>query len=220
MEWAVLQARTQSVGPSETPLHEVQWVKYRPTSGSHILRDHVEAAVNVYFGRDMEDVVVGELSWLTQCHYWLLGTRPGPAAISLLGKFYQDHDMELVVGDEDRANKDYEQATEEGSVAQLRREIARLRQDLNKARAESAQGARAQLKKSQAEVAKLKTELENKKSFLDLRNSELKRLRKEVQESKELKADLCKLANLEKSNSILREENNRLAKLLQAKAKP
>lgn len=220
LEWAILQARTLDTGPSETPLDQITWNNYTLPNGDTI-EDHVLAAVSVYFGREADEVVVGELSWLTQCHFWLLGTRPGPAAIAMIGKFYADHDMELAVGDETRAATDYEQATEEGSVNNLRREIRRLRSENDRARRESVSGVLDQLREAQKEIAKLNKDLESKEGYLKMRNSEIERLRKEAQKkNKELKADLCKLANLEKSNSILRQENDRLARLLQEKSKP
>lgn len=154
-------------------------------------------AVDLYaFPRAWHEATLEDLHWLTECHYWALNVpNAGPGALRAVRRIYEEHCLELKVGDEEEADQDYRDTLSQTQAArQLRRDLAEARRECKE--------KDEQVSRLKGLVSKLQIKLKHGKSTV-----EHARLQTEV-------------ANLQASYDALKEENERLSRALQAAAKP
>lgn len=149
----------------------------------------LKEACDVFLGTPFDQVAAGDLHWITESHYWLLKNRPSPRTLRELSRFYADCGLELGVGEEEEARRDHDAGLE--------------RQRGNQAWKNAAERAQRDLDVSKKQASRLQREVNTLKSEL---------ARSNVNELSRLKANN---AGLEASYRSVKEENERLTRLLQ-----
>lgn len=112
--WAIAHNRSLDRPDGELLLSELKEVD--SDYGTGVL-DTLKAAGRTYlYDIPFEQLMVGDFHWLTESHYWIMSEgRPSPKVLRQLTRFYEDHGLELKLGDEEQAHKDYGLAEVNGS---------------------------------------------------------------------------------------------------------
>jgi hypothetical protein len=149
------------------------------------LRAALEAAAKLYVDRPLEEVLLVDMDWLTECHFWLVD-GVGPATLRQVASFYETRGMKLETGSEDQAAQDAAQA---------------------RARVKAASHVEWKVDCLQADKKRLKAKIaELEQTIRDLAAGKV---------ANKLRAELSEAREDAVSIDILRKENERLVKLIQ-----
>jgi hypothetical protein len=197
--------------PAKTnKLSEVPWASLGIARHERV-QEIFEATVEKYMTTDLEDTFVEDLHWLSACHFWLAGSVT-PTVARGIAKVFEHYGMELRDGDEEKAEEDVDRArslTHRGSASarKLRKQVDDLEGDLRTARSKA------------RESHDLEIQLKNAEGMRDHHKKRADRLYADVQKLEKFRGTQHEYNGLKANYEKLKKENERLAKIIQGKAK-